>query len=262
MSFFQGIGNPRYGRDPGPPPPGHGSLPGFLGGPTPQQNQSYPMAAGYPLAQGYQPAAQAYNPYQYGYPQQYQQAYPPPGYPPGYAPSAYGAAPGNVVGLFAHARGPNLGQALGGRPAQPYPNIDPTMPASNMTNSTGGVGCEPGYNYFFPSAHTKIHVLKSGATPPWRTPPNFAIPFHACHVPVDTTLRQLLKGFGANNADARRNVVTEVVQGGGGRWYSGMCFSADDDAAMAKTIKEVGWDETRTGHRGEKPVVYLYVQRG
>lgn len=41
------------------------------------------------------------------------------------------------------------------RQPQAWPNIDSTMPAAQMTNSTGGTGCEPGYNYFFPPSTPK-----------------------------------------------------------------------------------------------------------
>ena len=127
-------------------------------------------------------------------------------------------------------------------------------------NSTGGVGCEPGYNYFFPKDHAKIHILKS-ATPPWQCAPYAQVQFNAVHVPCNVTLGELLKGFGCNNPSPKRNVVYEVVSGGGGRWYKGICFSGDMKDAMKKTIAEVGWDETRTGQPGGKPVVCLYFTK-
>ena len=130
-----------------------------------------------------------------------------------------------------------------------------------MRNTTGGFGCEPGYNYFFPTKHTKIHVLRTGATPPWQLPPNFAIQFHACHVPVNTTVSELMKGFGAKNNVPKLNVITEVCPGGGGKWYKGIEVTGECFDMLKKPIKELGWDETRTGLRGEKKVVYIYVQR-
>ena len=51
------------------------------------------------------------------------------------------------------------------------------------------------------------------------------------------------------------------MQGGGGRWYKGISVSGDDLKAMEKTIEQLGWDATRTGFRGEKPVVCIYVQK-
>lgn len=154
-----------------------------------------------------------------------------------------------------------MGGLTGMRLPQAPPKIDPTMPAANMTNSTGGVGCEPGYNYFFPAEHTKIHVLKTGATPPWQLPPHFAQPFHAAHVPVSTTLAELLQGFGATNPVAKKNKCYEVVQGGNGKWYKGLCFNGDEKDAMKMTLKDLGWDRTRSGKPGEKPVVYLYITK-
>lgn len=130
-----------------------------------------------------------------------------------------------------------------------------------MTNSTGGVGCEPGYNYFFAPEHTKVHVIKSGATPPWELPRHFRVAFHACHIPVSTTVGELLRGMGATNPVAKKNKVTEVVQGGNGTWYKGVGFNGEDGAAMAKTLKEIGWDSSRAGMPGSKPVVYLYITK-
>ena len=150
----------------------------------------------------------------------------------------------------------------GNRHPQARPAAHPDLPAANMTNSTGGVGCEPGYNYFFPAEHTKVHVLKCGATPPWQLPTNMTIPFHACHVPVSTTVGELLAGFGANNPNAKMNRVTEVVQGGNGRWYKGISFGGDNDKQMKTTLKELGWDKSRSGLPGDRPVVYLYVTKG
>lgn len=148
-----------------------------------------------------------------------------------------------------------------GGPVAP-PVLNPALPAANMTNSTGGVGCEPGYNYFFPAEHTKILVFRTGATPPWQLPPNFSAPFHAVHVPVNTTIGDLLLGFGATNPNPAKNKVVELHQGGSGRWYKGMSFRGDKEKDMGKTLKSVGWDASRTGLPGGRPVVYLYVTKG
>jgi hypothetical protein len=153
------------------------------------------------------------------------------------------------------------GAAAGYRLPQSHPAVDPHMPAANMTNSTGGVGCEPGYNYFFPAEHTKIHLLKAGGTPPWQLPPNSVVPFAAVHVPCATTLAELLRGFGATNPVAKKNKCWEVTQGGNGRWYKGLSFNGDEEKKMKVTLKEMGWDMTRSGRPGERPVVYLYVIR-
>lgn len=67
-----------------------------------------------------------------------------------------------------------------------------------------------------------------------------------------------MEGFGANNPDKRLNTVTEVAQGGNGRWIKGLSFSGADKEDVRMTIGQVGWDQSRTGKKGEKPVVYLY----
>jgi hypothetical protein len=146
------------------------------------------------------------------------------------------------------------------RQPQPYPNIDAAMPAAQMTNTTGGTGCEPGYNYFFPAEHTKAHVFKTN-TPPWQLPPTAQIPFKAAHIPCNTTMAELLKGFGCTNPTPKKNKCFEVVSGGGGKWYKGLEVNGADKDMLKKTIKDVGWDSTRTGNPNEKPVVCLWFCR-
>ncbi|KAI1771077.1 hypothetical protein F4818DRAFT_221174 [Hypoxylon cercidicola] len=141
-----------------------------------------------------------------------------------------------------------------------HPVTNPDAPALNLTNSTGGVGCEPGYNYFFSSAHTKIHVIKS-STAPWQLGSGMEMVFGAYQVPVNVTLAELLLGFGASNPIPKKNKATEVIQGGNGKWYRGVTFSGDKSSAMKMTIGELGWDESRSGRPGEKPVVWLWITK-
>jgi hypothetical protein len=157
---------------------------------------------------------------------------------------------------------PNGTGVLGWNPRmpQPIPRIDPTMPAAQMTNSSGGTGCEPGYNYFFPAEHTKIHVFACG-TAPWQLPPNVSIQFKAAHVPCSTTCSEILKGYGATNPNPKKNKCFEIVQGGNGRWYKGLCISGDDKDMLKKPIKDLGWDSSRTGQPGQKPVVCLWLTK-
>ncbi|ROW02446.1 hypothetical protein VMCG_06105 [Cytospora schulzeri] len=178
---------------------------------------------------------------------------------------AYGrpyAAPGHAPYMASNVQHTQFAPMSHDQGRSGNPVIDSSMPAANLTNSTGGVGCEPGYNYFFPSEHTKIHVLQTGGTAPWSLPPHFTAPFKAVHAPVNMTIGDLLKGFGAVNPDAKKNRVFELHQGGNGVWYKGLAFKGDDDKDMAKEIKSVGWDKSRNGLPGGKPVVYLYVTKG
>lgn len=227
MSFFpHGGTNPAHGRDMGPPPPlGRGQ-----GGFQPQPFSGF----GGPGSQQpwFSPVATSSQT----------------------SPFPMWNAPQATQGFFTQGGGTH------GPTSQPI--INPALPAANMTNSTGGVGCEPGYNYFFPAEHVKIHVFRTGSTPPWQLPANFSAPFYAVHVPVNTTIGDLLKGFGATNPNPQKNKVVELHQGGNGRWYKGMSFRGDKDKAMEKTLSSVGWDSTRTGLPGGKPVVYLYVTKG
>lgn len=131
------------------------------------------------------------------------------------------------------------------------------MPAAQMSNTAGGVGCEPGYNYFFPTDHTKVHVFRS-TTPPWQLPAGAPIQFKAAHIPCRVTLEELLTGFGCDNADPKKNRCYEIVAGGNGMWYKGISFTGADKDLIKKSIREVGWDQTRTGTAGQKPVVCLW----
>ncbi|KAI6780239.1 uncharacterized protein J7T54_003018 [Emericellopsis cladophorae] len=146
------------------------------------------------------------------------------------------------------------------RNPQAEPPAEGAMPAAQMSNVSGGVGCEPGYNYFFPSEHTKVHVFRSG-TPPWQLPAGAQIQFKAAHIPVSVTLGELLKGFGCDNPSAKKNRCWEIVAGGNGTWYKGFGFDADNKDMTKKTLKDVGWDKSRTGMPGEKPVVCLWFCR-
>ncbi|EXF73973.1 hypothetical protein CFIO01_05799 [Colletotrichum fioriniae PJ7] len=224
---------------------------GPQGMPLPRWGEPYIPHTGYgtpapaPYGTYYYPATTSYQPYPgsaaYAWPgsgiQQQGSYYPQPG--------TYPLQPG--------------GQATyTPRTATTLPTLDPRNPAAHLSNSTGGTGCEPGYNYFFPAAHTKIHVFRT-STPPWQLPLNARIQFSAFHVPVNTTLAEVLKGFGATNPNPKKNKCFEIVQAGNGRWYKGLCFSGDDKEMMKKSVKEVGWDGERSGVPGGKPVVCVWL---
>ncbi|KAK4217503.1 hypothetical protein QBC37DRAFT_369928 [Rhypophila decipiens] len=231
MSFATSVGgtNPVHGRDLGPAPPlGRNSMPAGMNASSdghflPGSNGSY--SSGYMI---------------YCVP-----------YQPGMSPSCMA-----MTQYPAHANNftsPRVPRAL--------PTIQPAMPAANMTNSTGGVGCEPGYNYFFPPEHTKIVVIQT-ITPPWRLPANATFPMIACHISTKTTIAELMAGFGAIHPEKHKNTVSEVIQKGNGGWIKGLSFSGAEKKALKQTMGEVGWGKTRSGLPGEKPVVYLYFTRG
>ncbi|KAJ2990969.1 hypothetical protein NUW58_g2696 [Xylaria curta] len=218
--------NPRFGwdADGGPPPSGPGyaaAVPGMAYGGgfgAPVVNEG--AYGQYPLAGMSQPQPQAYP-----FPQQ------------GY----YG-----TNGYYPDQR-----------PPQPHPHVSLDVPGMNMVNSTGGAGCEPGYNYIFHDEHTKIHVFKS-AEPPWRAP-NMNYSFAKFQVPTNTTIAELMFRFGAFNPDPAKNVITEVIEGGNGRWYRGMIFRGDEENDIKKTLKQCGWDRSRSGR--EKAVVWLWITK-
>ncbi|KAK8087543.1 hypothetical protein PG997_002504 [Apiospora hydei] len=217
--------NPRAGWDNGDA----GNRGGFGGGPDP--NNGFPVNNGMPL--GYNPANTVPM---YSYPQ------PMPGQP--FAQGPIYTMPQNG---FQHPVPAFPGQDP--RFLNPHPVVTADSAALNFQNSTGGVGCEPGYNYYFPAQHTKIHVIRT-KDPPWRLAAGMSMDFGAYHVPCNTTLGELMKGFGALNADSKKNRITEINPGGGGNWYKGMTWTADDKDKMALTLKEVGWDPKRSGRQG------------
>ncbi|KAI1170607.1 hypothetical protein F4777DRAFT_106903 [Nemania sp. FL0916] len=143
-----------------------------------------------------------------------------------------------------------------GRYPQPHPVVSSNAPGINMVNSTGGAGCEPGYNYLFYHDHTKIHVFLC-QEPPWRASGK-DFPYVRFQVATNTTIEQLMKGFGACNQNPTKNRITEVYQDGSGGWVRGVIFQGDNPQ-IKKTLKECGWDGTRTGR--EKPVVWLWVTK-
>ncbi|KAI1119824.1 hypothetical protein F5Y10DRAFT_283755 [Nemania abortiva] len=143
------------------------------------------------------------------------------------------------------------------RVPQPHPRVSFEFNGMNMVNSTGGAGCEPGYNYIFHGEHTKIHIFRT-TEPPWRAP-SMNYSFAKFQVPTNTTIAELMFKFGACNPNAMLNRITEVIEGGGGQWYRGMIFQGDQEADCQKTLKDVGWDGTRTGR--EKSVVWLWVTK-
>lgn len=77
-------------------------------------------------------------------------------------------------------------------------------------------------------------------------------------VASNTTVLELLSGVGARNENKEKNVVTEVVSQGNGRWKRGLCIHAGEERAKKK-ICEFGWDETRKGEIGGRDFTYLYV---
>jgi hypothetical protein len=176
-------------------------------------------------------------------------------YPASYVPQTSASAGYYTQQTFSYQ--PNGTGNMLPRQPQPWPAIDPTMPAAQMTNSTGGVGCEPGYNLFFAAEHTKAHVFRSN-TPPWQWPTAAQVPFKAVHIPCNTTLEELLKGFGCTNPTPKKNKVFEIQSAGGGNWYKGLEVNGANKDLMKKTIKDIGWDATRTGNPREKPVVCLW----
>lgn len=150
---------------------------------------------------------------------------------------------------------------------QTHPAMAPVangmFPGVHLRNHTGGVGLPPGYDYAFPSDHTKIHVFKTGPTPPWRQTlwSGDASNHVKLFVPCTTTVKELMQNLGCTNGDAKKNKLHEVQETGNGRWVKGITISGDEKDKVKKSISEFGWDKSRTGGPGERPVVWLWCTK-
>jgi hypothetical protein len=145
------------------------------------------------------------------------------------------------------------------------PAVDPNFPNLNINlkNHTGGFGLPPGYDYLFPAENTRIHVFKTGATPPWQLT---LFTYDDSHhkkllVPSSTTVKELMQNLGCNNDDPKKNKLYEVTEQGNGKWVKGISASGDDKDKMKKMIKDVQWGSNRTGNVGELPLVWLYMTK-
>lgn len=259
--------NPVHGRDPGPPPPSFS--------PSSQPPPSYqtidpnnPAMAGrgYNTFHGFDtgPPPPGFGPVQpVGVPQypaffNAPAAVPGFGWPqPTFAPQPVIAAPGQVpVMNFAPYPG------FPGTYPAPAPTTDHGIPGVHLRNHTGGVGLPPGYNYAFPREHCKIHVFKT-AMPPWQSTisPHDESKHVKLFVPCNVTVKELMQQLGATNEDAKKNKLHEVTEAGNGRWVKGISIAGDDKDRVKKGIAEFGWDKSRTGYPGERPVVWLWVTK-
>ncbi|KAK4235884.1 hypothetical protein C8A03DRAFT_17416 [Achaetomium macrosporum] len=229
MSFPGGGHNPAFGRDPGTTR-------------TVEQHVYY----GIPGVLPHFPTMVYYYP---GY-------YPAPPYTAPYAARPpLGAAYGiDETGQFYHYIS---GFNDSGRYPQPAPVIDPDFPAANLINGTGGAGAEPGFNYFFPTQHAKVHVLKC-AEPPWRLAPGTVPPYYKTYIPANVTVAELMMGFGAQNPDKAKNQLWEVYEQGGGCWGWKEHVTGDDEIMMARTVRDMGWCEKRNGHL---PTTFLWFSK-
>jgi hypothetical protein len=143
--------------------------------------------------------------------------------------------------------------------------INNEIPGVNLRNPSGGYGLPPGYDYLFPAENTVIHVFRPSTTknPPWQQPmnPHDHNLFFKLFVPSQMTILELMGRLGLDNKDAKLNVIHEVVEKGNGHWAKGMSFKGDDKDRIKKKLKELGWDSSRIGVPGRKPVVWLYMTK-
>jgi hypothetical protein len=212
-----------------------------------------------PPPPGFPPSQQNGTPYATMFPQQPAFAVP----QPFFAPAA--SVPIAVPTLVNHPIVPGLYPAGWGGQTHPAmaPVANSMFPGVHLRNHTGGVGLPPGYDYAFPTEHTNIHVFKTGPTPPWRQTlwSGDASNHVKLFVPCMTTVKQLMQNLGCTNGDPKKNKIHEVQEAGNGRWVKGITISGDEKDKVKKSIAEFGWDTSRTGQPGGRPVVWLWCTK-
>jgi hypothetical protein len=154
-----------------------------------------------------------------------------------------------------------FGMGMGGTT---HPTIAPFtnhgFPGIHLRNQTGGVGLEPGYDYYFPKEHCKIHVFKT-VEKPWHCTVNgHDNSTHVkLYVPVNTNIKEMMQNLGCTNDDPKKNILYELTEKGNGQWSTGLRITGDNKDMTKKTIGDMGWNSKRTGLPGEQPVVWLWL---
>ncbi|RAL62028.1 hypothetical protein DID88_002516 [Monilinia fructigena] len=157
-------------------------------------------------------------------------------------------------------------QFPGTHPAPPPVN-NSGMPGVNVKNQFGGCGIPPGYNYLFPPSHCLIHVFQTGSTPPWQArSPLYsydAVNHKKFFVPTNMSVKDMMVQLGCDNKDPNKNVMTEVIEAGNGKWSKNMIFKGGDKDRMKMSLKDLGWEmeRKRTGFPGQGPLVWVYITK-
>lgn len=85
--------------------------------------------------------------------------------------------------------------------------------------------------------------------------------FFKFFAPSNLTILELMGRLGLDNKDAKMNVIHEVVEKGNGNWAKGMSIKGDNKDRIKMKLKDLGWDSSRIGVPGRKPVVWLYMTK-
>lgn len=130
-------------------------------------------------------------------------------------------------------------------PPPPPPPADPPAAPFEIPGVThdGENFVQNGLAYLFPASHTIIHFLHDGTRPfdrPQGSTPNFA----ALKVTTMMTVADLMRSLGVPTDDDDRFGVTECIELGNGHWIRGTTYILGE-AKSQKTLKEIGWDESR-----------------
>lgn len=132
---------------------------------------------------------------------------------------------------------------------------DDGIPGINLKNSSGGVGAEPGYDYLYPTEHTKVHVLFS-KEPPWHNDGRYHM--RTFHVPCNISTKEMMQQFGCDNEDKEKNAVIELAKGSDGRWFKGLVLQGSNKDMMKKSLADIGWN---TDRGTKEDVVYCWFTK-
>ncbi|KAI1004988.1 hypothetical protein K3495_g3223 [Podosphaera aphanis] len=111
-----------------------------------------------------------------------------------------------------------------------------TLPSTNFPNSS------PSGADIICLKTCQINVLKCKEKP-WKGRETDQLKFSKFTTPLIYTLGEFMGHLG--HKPLENYILYEVAEMSGGRWSRGMSWAGSDKSAMAKQIKDVGWNETR-----------------
>ncbi|KAK0648679.1 hypothetical protein B0T16DRAFT_408605 [Cercophora newfieldiana] len=246
--------SPIRGQDPGPsPPPGPSVMSGQWPTAAPTystalpQYSSLPVIAAPPIQQAQAPGVFYYSPYQQA---------PQPGV--ALAPASYSFVSPATFGSMSTALVPAstvLTQAApppASLPLNPMPGTYPTNyltwhpPASAVALPSTNLQVNQGYSCLFPGEIVKIRILIC-TREPWTINDKEPIQFEALDVPASMTIKDFLAEL---RLPPERSIIYEVSEAGNGKWNKGLVVDGCVPEALKQTLKQVGWDASRSGKVG------------
>lgn len=108
-----------------------------------------------------------------------------------------------------------------------------------------------------PSVNLKITRC---TTKPWGEESTIIDDKSFLNITMSTTdkLSDLMGVLGLKSQFPTKHILFEITKSTSGGWCKGMEYHTLD-RYQGRMLRELGWDETRTGNQGERPLVYLWV---